>query len=531
MAVLLLAWRMPDLIRRWHIVDTYPFQMDVQEGYLLNQAISLANNGTIYPSLQEPPFLVGNYPPLYPWVYGWFNGPEARMASLPIGRLLAQVSVALAALMLGLIVAARTRRVLPALLAPLLLLITFEVYDWSAYARVDLPALMLTLSGMAVFLLVRAQWGLVLAGVLFVAAGLTRQTVLLAPASCVVALAIHDRSRLMWLVGTMAVAGLVALGGLQWATDGEFFRHVVLYNVNRMDWTAWLRLMQNEVWFFYRGLLVGLVVLAMGRMTCHGLRSRAETPGTPYEASPGRFRELPHTRHAVGIYVMVSTLSLLSYAKVGAAPNYMLEPLAAWALWGAESMGRLQEAHQVRQGRRGRVVTGIAMGLAAAAMLAHGVRMSPGPWPTPERPHLGYRVGQVAFSSPNPTDGNRAVAHRLLETVRRTPGEVFCEEPIYTLLSDKRVWFEPFIMSQLAKEGRWNQAGCLDYLRGQRVNLLVIGEDLSKGAEGAPYTRYTQQFAEVLVQHYKLTRVWERSRRRSWGGLGGRYYVWRPLTE
>ena len=218
--ILILFQIATSLIGLWSSQRAYPFQLDAEEGFILNQAISLAHGQTIYPPIDQPPFLVGNYTPLFPWIYSRVHGATATLASLPLGRLLVELATLACALCLAFIVGWRTRRLLLALLAPLLFLVSYEVFHWSAFVRVDLPALFLTVAGLGVFLTVRHRWGLVLSAALLVAAAYTRQTAVLAPLACAAALLLHDRRRLAWFLVPYAALALIAFSLLQWRTGG-----------------------------------------------------------------------------------------------------------------------------------------------------------------------------------------------------------------------------------------------------------------------------------------------------------------------
>lgn len=50
----------------------YPYQIDYGEGYLLNQAKIFSEGNWIYKDIDEPPFLISNYPPVYPLLVSFF---------------------------------------------------------------------------------------------------------------------------------------------------------------------------------------------------------------------------------------------------------------------------------------------------------------------------------------------------------------------------------------------------------------------------------------------------------------------------
>ncbi len=48
----------------------YPFDVDNSEAYLVYQGVRISEGQFLYPKLEETPYLVDNYPPLYPALIG-----------------------------------------------------------------------------------------------------------------------------------------------------------------------------------------------------------------------------------------------------------------------------------------------------------------------------------------------------------------------------------------------------------------------------------------------------------------------------
>ncbi len=493
----LLAGLLPALPARWGAVVAYPYQIDVTEGYLLEQAAALARGESIYRPVDETPFLVGNYPPLMPWVYGMLNGARADSRSLPLGRWLVVAATVATTLLIGWIVWRRGGRIGPAVAAGLVFIVSYEVHQWSALVRVDLPALALTLAGLALFVSSPRRWPTVASGLLFVAAVYTRQTMLAAPAACAVSCLLFDRRRLAWLAGPALAVGVAALVALQAGTDGEFLRHIVTYNANTMDWAAWRMLMRNEIWFFHRWIIVAAGVAAIAA----GVRWWRERPRTAGVEESGEDRT---AGWAVAIYTVLAMQSLVAYAKVGAAPNYVLEPLAAGAIWVGAATAQLMNG-----GGRGRLLARGAALAVAAVLALHGA-------------HL-WNLRPIVFSSPTPTPEDRRLAGEVARAARQTAGGVMSEEPIFTMLAGKQVLFDPFIMTQLAREGKWDERRVSAMLERGEFELLIVNEDLATPRE--TYDRYTAGMAESVRDHYRMEGAVVQK------GMGKVYYFWRYGNE
>jgi hypothetical protein len=488
-----LVWRAT--VPRWLAGVDYPLQLDAEEGFLLNQALTLARGESIYQPIDRPPWLVGNYTPGYPFIYAALHsvllGQAATPASLALGRRIVQACALLAALALALTVWRRGGGWAGGALGAALLLGAWETAHWALFARVDFPALALTLVGFGLFLTARRRWTLAAAGGVLALATATRQTAVLAPLAAGLALLANDRRGLAWLAAGYGVVAAAVFGGLQRATAGEFWRHTVTCNMNVMDWTMWRRLLVNEVWFFDRWWLAALGLTAMA-----GLMLRV---GGRRDAIARRF---PRARGATAIYALLATQSIVSYAKVGAAPNYMLEPIAAWALWGMEAYGRI--ARSARRSGVGfqsscRGGTGFQpvilrwgfLGLIAFFYTLHAAR----PWLNGNV--AGAFRGQIAPVQRIPT----LDALRLVSRLRETPGEVLCEDPVAALLAGKRVWIQPFIMSRLAREGLWNPSEFLKMIDNKEFDVVALGVDVER--DGPDYERWTAAMAEALRRAYR----------------------------
>ncbi|MCE5231363.1 glycosyltransferase family 39 protein [bacterium] len=450
---------------RWSASLAYPFQMDETEGFILLQADAIARGESIYNPIDQPPYLVGNYPPLFQIIYAAVVGSKASLWSLAYGRMLTIAATLLSAIFLAAISFRMTRRILPALLAPLLFLVSYETFQWSAFVRVDMPALAFTLGGLLVFIFSQRRANLIISGLLFTAAAYTRQTAILAPLACTIALLIHDRRRLAYFLVPMLLTAALALIILEWTSHGEFLRHTIAYNANRMDWTGWLRLMQNEIWFFYRWLIVAMLftlVTLIYLSFIHPIR-----PISPIS---------PIASTTLNLYAVLAAVSLLSYAKVGAAPNYVLEPLAATAVWLTASLGHLFNYRRP-----------ILTELILFILMIHAAWL--------------FRHQRDMFSSPTPRSIDKQAATELAQYLRNTPGELLSEEPFFTMLAGRPVLFDPFIMTQLAREAKWDPTGFIHMLEARRFARIVTCEDLMTPQKD--YDRYTQAMAEAVRRHYR----------------------------
>ena len=85
---------------------------------------------------------------------------------------------------------------------------------------------------------------------------------------------------------------------------------------------------------------------------------------------------------------------------------------------------------------------------------------------------------------------------------RAAPEPVFCEHAIYPMLAGHAVYIQPFIMSQLAREEKWDQAPVVRALREGRFSVLTTTEDVL----GSGFTfHYTDKMRSAMRESYRLT--------------------------
>ncbi len=445
----------------------YPYQLDYAEGFLAVEAQFIAQGKNIYAPLNNYPYLVGNYPPLFPLL----NAPFflAFGPGLVFGRALCVLSALGICALMFFIVRKRTHQPFLAILSPLLFLNTYALFEWIGYARVDLPAILFSLAGLAVLAgdinPRRLNWALVF----FLLSIYTKQIQIFAPLSACIYLIIKDRK--MGLRFTLRLfefaAGIFII--LTLITRGEYFNHTVLYNANVFDWwqvKVWLRHLMH----FYA--LYVFAVLILGAVAIHLFFAKQKCGDS---APPDLF----------SIYAILGALSFFTIGKVGAASNYLLEFHIALGIFFCLQISRLAN-FSVPAFKR---TIPIAFLIIITLLINfHAIRLAV----------LSHQL----FSRPNPTPTAYLKGNLLFEIVRQRPDPILCEEPIFLLLAGKEVVFQPFIMSQLAKEKKWGETRFIADLRKKRFSLIVTGQDVTK--KGKFFWQYTKAMCDAIRENYML---------------------------
>lgn len=468
------------------------FQMDNEEGALLWQAQQLAQGRNIYTTLDAAPYVVGTYPPVYLWVNSLLMNKENP--SFTHGRVITWMSCLGICALLAVIIVMRTRNLMAAALAALLFLASYEVYQWIAYYRVDFLAIYLSLLGLAFIALspqiAVSRW----LAVLCLVAGLyTKQTTISAPLACFVALTIRDWRIGLRFGGAILLVGGIIFGVLSAVTRGQFAIHTVLYNLNTYD-PSLLQVWGRHVWFMRKWLLAAVGIAAIGAALVASLRR--DVPGDDSRAdwATGFWRGF--MADPVTLYALFSSLTFFTIAKAGTAENYLLEPLAGISLLLGVSLGRLTET--ISYLRRGTAVAAVGAIAAIAAITLHATT-------------IGLRKGWEVepnivqfnpFKNVNALDLQAAAEVQAL--VRAEPRPSWTEYAMFNLQAGRDPYLQPFIMSELSRQGMWNQAKALDNIREQHFGLVVTMVDIM-GVE--PNDVYTKEMIEALRENYREVQV------------------------
>jgi len=433
----------------------FPYPLNYGEGPLLDQSVRLAEFENIYrTNLSAPPYVVANYPPLFmlaqvPFV--WLFGP-----ALWYGRLISLVSVAAVALFVGLTLHALTRDRIAALAGALVFPAMPYVVRWSSLSRVD--SLGLALSWAGLFVVARwpqKRWSVFVSALLLVAAVYTRQTyILAAPLAAFVWLVAQGQRRRA--LQTAAIAGgacLLMFGALNISTSEGFFLNTVTANLNDFRWE--------------RVSLNGLLALVACPMLL--VCSLAFLLLTPRKDNGAWWLVAP--------YLVASIPTAVLVGKVGSDVNYLLELAAA--------LGLATGAFIAWQRRRPR------LRIALIALLAIQILAL-------------MQSSRVASGLQNYVVDQRAEVAQLSRMVANADGPVLTDDYMGLLPErGKRIFFQPFEMTQLARDGDWNQRPFLQDIAGERFPLIMIWSP--PFAREIKQDRWTPRMLEEIRDHYERT--------------------------
>jgi ABC-type sugar transport system permease subunit len=431
----------------------FPYPLNYGEGPLLDQAARLADLKNIYPAdLSKPPYVVSNYPPLFVLLQAplvWIFGP-----GFLYGRAISLVSTVAAAGLITATLNAFTRDKTASAAGGLTFLAVPFVLHWSSLDRVDMLGLALSWGGLYAVVRRPDRRNAILAVLFFVAAIYTRQTyALAAPLAAFAWLLAGGHGRRALALATLTGAlSLLLLGALSALTGGGFFFHTVSANVNEFRWEQ-----VSSNLFTTQGLMPLLLVEGVAFVVL-GLRSR------------------PPSWWLVGAYLAGAAVAALLIGKVGSDVNYLLELSAALSL----AAGALIARYGRRPGTR------CVLLLALAVQVAIMVQASQ---------YVYARLQADVITQ-------RTELARLEGVVEGSKGPVLADEYAGLLpLDGRRIYLQPFEMTQLQRDGRWDQEPLLRSIRRRKFPVILIWKP--RFAAGIERERWTRGMLEAIEENYE----------------------------
>jgi ABC-type sugar transport system permease subunit len=449
------AWAASLFVRHGIAALAFPYPLNYGEGPLLNQAVRLEQLQNIYPSdLSSPPYVISNYPPLFVLLQAplvWVFGP-----TFLYGRAISLLCTIAVASLVAATVNTLTRDKTASVVGGLTFLAVPFVLYWSSLDRVDM--LGLALSWGALYAIVRRpdRGGVILAALLLVAAVYTRQTYVLAAPLAALAwlLARGQRRQAFRLVIITVGLGLLLLGILSALTKGGFFFHTVTANANEFRW----ELVSGNLSFM--GGIMPLLLLGGLAFIVLGLRTR----------SAGWW--------LVGTYLAAAVATAFLIGKIGSDVNYLLELSTALALAAGSLVGRYPSRPAVRT----------ALLLALAVQVAIMVQAS-------QFTYARFQAGVI---------GNKDGLARLEGVVNDSNGPVLADEYAGLLpLEGRGIYLQPFEMTQLQRDGRWDQSPLLASIERREFPAILIWKP--SYAAGVYRERWTREMLETIDENYRPT--------------------------
>ncbi|HVN76236.1 MAG TPA: hypothetical protein VMT19_07975 [Thermoanaerobaculaceae bacterium] len=451
------------LVHALHLEIRMPLQLNYVEGFNADDAARLARGAPLYGDPSRAPFVVTVYTPVYLAAAAALI--RLGLPALASARLLAFLGAALSAAVIGWAGWRRTGWI--AIAAAGLFFVDPLVPFWQVAARPDSAALVLAILGIVI--LDRGGGGRadVVAALLFAGSLLAKQSSVAAPVAVLAYLLGADRARARRFALVLVAAVAVPVLTLEAASHGRFLWHVVAGNLDPFSWRRAAAL-GGSFWAHHPLHLALLLALFLA-----GWRARRRSPVALWA-------------------VLASLVGTTALGKGGSDQNYLLEALAAIALLAARELpvGWLR--------RRALVPAACAVVLAASAVI------------------VAATSAVEAVSVHRPVAAAQRPYRELMAWVARAPGIVVSDDACLLLANRQPVHIQPFVMTQLARAGRWDQTPFLRELESGKVRLIVAQLD----PPSTFASRYTPEMRKVIAGRYAVAARYD---------LAGRYTVLVPL--
>ena len=441
LVILCLAFR----VRYAYLRATAPFQMDYEEGNVLNAGLRILEGKTPYPTVGSFPYILNPYGPVgYLLAAGAIKlfgislfGPRMLVLFAGIG-----IAIGIGAL-------ARNAGAIPELswLSAASFLCSPFMWYWFPLLRVDLWAILFSLLGLCAFASGKGRWQI--GGLFFALALLTKHTALAAPAACVLEL---------WLAGEVKKAlkfTLVIICGLLIGIGSAAISGDVLFHLFRTHPDAY-DLRSLIVSYFFMILWSLLPTIAILYAIARGLR-------------PAR-----RTRLA-WLYFAFCSLTALTMGKAGSNNNHSLEWTAAVLIIAAIAFDHLLQTPD--QFARGLVIA-TALLIPVLAILPHK--------------DFAPRTEQAGCG-------------RAYDFIRAYPGtRVLSEDVSAVVLGGKPLLVSnPFVVTQLGDSVPWSNGSMESLVNNRYFDLILFGDD--PHASG----RWSPALKDAVAKNYKLERQFQ----------------------
>ncbi len=451
----------------------FPYPIQYEDGPILNGGQMLLQGEDPYKDNSAPPYAASVYAPLYYVAIALTQLVAGTGMAGP--RALSLVSTLLVAAVIYRWVSWRTASRPAALIASGALLTFFPVANWMASTRVDILAVLFSVT--AVYIVDRHARGhaLWLAVPLMALAFFTKQTQLAAPVAAALYLLSVSPGRAFRFGFAYVAAVGVPFIALDLATGHRLYHHIVDYSSSQSTW-IWrakqlLKSFLTSYWAYFWIATAG---------TIESLR-RVQLPiSTIYLA-------------------LAASTAFISTTSAGSDFNHYIELCAALSTVVGISLGRVltADAPRLRQ---------VLLVLIAVQLCMRVPSVAPGvsvPWLPASLDGRGAGVSEPPLWLDHPTTGAKAAGDRLMAEVSVTDGPVLLEQSAFAALAGRRpLMDDPFIFVSAAKSGQWDQGPLLADLRSGEVGLVALHIDVRPA--NVHHTRLTDEMIAAIREDYRL---------------------------
>jgi len=422
---------------------THPYSLDYGEAPLINQAMRLAAGENIYrPTLETPPFTIANYPPLY--VLSLIPFLNIFESPFHMGRVISFASTLASAVFLSLTIFGLFKNRLAAITTGIFFLSFPYVVEWSVRARIDCLALAFATGALYIFVRwPRSRWGFFGGGILLIAA------------AAFFWLWRQDKKRAIQLAILVGGVGGMLFLLINTLTDGGFTYNIITANVNEFGWER----LRNHLEGLWKNAGIILVMSAFFALAA-------------WKYVKGWALLTP--------FLVGASLSALTIGKIGSNINYFLEITAALSL--------ISGAMVFWSGKHAWRYT--------LVILLLSIQMG-----TLMKETMKVQVDWVLTSR----RADYSALQRLEQVTLNMNGPIPADEYMGMLtMNGRRLYIQPFEVSQMANEGMWDQDPFLEDIANQEFEGILIHHF---GTFPVHRERWTPEMLSAIEKYYRPTKT------------------------
>ncbi|NQY75030.1 MAG: glycosyltransferase family 39 protein [Candidatus Margulisbacteria bacterium] len=451
----IIVWNLFWITKIWQLAILYPYRLHYGEDVLLEQARLFSEGSFPYTPLSQYPLTVGLYMPFFSLLSA--IGIKIWGVSFMAGRIVTVIStIGISTCMFFLLKIINNSRVSWAgWIAGGLFLLSPIVMMWSQIARVDMLGLLWTALGLLWFIRTYPKGKWMVSIIFFLLAFYTKQSYLSAPAAITCYLAFVNRRHMIYFFLAFSGGLLGIFGLLNVLTDGQFYFHMITANQNTMDFHYYLSLLK-KLFLQHKSIMIlcPLTVALCIKKKAYRLWI---------------------------IYLSISFLAATSIAKHGSNLNYFLELIFAMCLM----MGLLfHRLHDLKKP----LIKIISLSV-VSLMLFFPIFKTRALYPT----YSHNRKIQL--------NNIQKINQYTSKIINQVKGPIVSEDMALLVLNHKPILYQPFIISQLTREKKFDERPLLSDINRRVFQAVILNFDILK-------KDHTTHFSEGMVtafrKHYRL---------------------------
>lgn len=433
------------------VLINYPYQISYGEGYILNQAVLISQGQSIYQDITNYPYLVGNYPPVYPFLCALFV--KIFGVSFAPGRFISFIATILSGFLIYTILKENIRSQKGSFKKSIIISSLFffaSPYIFYAYPlyRVDALALLFSLMGLYFVFKFENRKSMYLSIPFFILALYTKQSFIAAPLASLIYITFRNVKRgVVYLIflSLIYVSIFLFLNDL---THGQFYLHNFTYNANVFSIFFAIRMC-------VAALQIHAILFAFAFACVIHIILRKKLS-------------------LLVIYLVISALVTISIGKIGSGINYFGELVTCSCIILGIFLNETEFTN--KESKNILIVTGLLLQLILFA-------------------HIPYLTGHT------PTNADLKNAEKISSEIINTPGSILSEDGGLLVVNRRQILFQPFVFTQLARQNLWDQGNFVADIRENRFPLIILTFNINYETDKE---RLTEEMVEAIRRGYHL---------------------------